>query len=397
MAISGIGGIVGQAPEVPEVQSGLDVGVSEIAGGTNGEVLYDNNGVLGEYNNTQLTAQINVFTSTLSGAAPASGGGTDNYLRADGTWDIPPGGSYANPTGTVGLTVVDGTATTAMRSDAAPPLSQSIQPTWTSPHTWTGTGPQLTIGANSGNIGQIALLGSTSGTITIQPQAAAGTYNFNLPTTAGTSGYYLTSGGGSGSPMTWTEPVGVFTSSANGLVPASGGGTTNFLRADGTWDAPPTTSPGGSSGQVQYNSSGSFAGSSNLTFSSNTLSTSYLSVTDGDFYVSTNGVIAPKYTAQSLTASGGTLTIDLSQGNIVVITMTANTTIAYSNINPGFWTFIVKQNATGGYTLTWNSSTMFVAGQTPAQTTSANAIDIYSFISDGTYLYGSFVPNMVAI
>ena len=31
----------------------------------------------------------------------------------------------------------------------------------------------------------------------------------------------------------------VFTSVANGLAPASGGGTTNFLRADGTWAAPP--------------------------------------------------------------------------------------------------------------------------------------------------------------
>jgi hypothetical protein len=32
----------------------------------------------------------------------------------------------------------------------------------------------------------------------------------------------------------------VFTSSLNGLVPASGGGTTNFLRADGTWAAIPS-------------------------------------------------------------------------------------------------------------------------------------------------------------
>lgn len=30
----------------------------------------------------------------------------------------------------------------------------------------------------------------------------------------------------------------VFTSSANGLVPSSGGGTVNYLRADGTWNAP---------------------------------------------------------------------------------------------------------------------------------------------------------------
>jgi hypothetical protein len=55
--------------------------------------------------------------------------------------------------------------------------------------------------------GILNISGSTSGTITIQPQAAAGTYNFNLPTTAGTSGYVLTSGGGSSSPMTWTNPA----------------------------------------------------------------------------------------------------------------------------------------------------------------------------------------------
>ncbi len=34
---------------------------------------------------------------------------------------------------------------------------------------------------------------------------------------------------------------GVFTSSTNGLAPASGGGAVNYLRADGTWDAPPNS------------------------------------------------------------------------------------------------------------------------------------------------------------
>ena len=37
-----------------------------------------------------------------------------------------------------------------------------------------------------------------------------------------------------------------FTSSANGVAPSSGGGTTNFLRADGSWAAPTGTGPGGS-------------------------------------------------------------------------------------------------------------------------------------------------------
>lgn len=46
----------------------------------------------------------------------------------------------ANPTASVGLTAVNGVATTAMRSDAAPPLDQSIAPTWTNIHLWDRSG-----------------------------------------------------------------------------------------------------------------------------------------------------------------------------------------------------------------------------------------------------------------
>lgn len=49
------------------------------------------------------------------------------------------GGSVANPTATIGLTAVNGTATSAIRSDGAPALSQSISPTWTGTHTFTNS------------------------------------------------------------------------------------------------------------------------------------------------------------------------------------------------------------------------------------------------------------------
>lgn len=39
----------------------------------------------------QLTDLVNQFTSSLSGDVPGSGGGTANFLRADGTWQVPPG------------------------------------------------------------------------------------------------------------------------------------------------------------------------------------------------------------------------------------------------------------------------------------------------------------------
>lgn len=40
----------------------------------------------------QATALLDTFTSGAKGLAPASGGGTTNFLRADGTWAAPSGG-----------------------------------------------------------------------------------------------------------------------------------------------------------------------------------------------------------------------------------------------------------------------------------------------------------------
>lgn len=45
---------------------------------------------------TQATALLDTFTSALKGLAPASGGGTSNFLRADGTWAAPGGSGAAD-------------------------------------------------------------------------------------------------------------------------------------------------------------------------------------------------------------------------------------------------------------------------------------------------------------
>ena len=43
----------------------------------------------------------------------------------------------ANPSATIGLSAVNGSATTFLRSDAAPALDQAISPTWSGTHTWS--------------------------------------------------------------------------------------------------------------------------------------------------------------------------------------------------------------------------------------------------------------------
>lgn len=40
---------------------------------------------------TQATSMLDLFTSTLKGLTPLSGGGIANFLRADGSWAVPPG------------------------------------------------------------------------------------------------------------------------------------------------------------------------------------------------------------------------------------------------------------------------------------------------------------------
>lgn len=53
----------------------------------------------------QLTTLVDIFTSTLKGAVPGSGGGSTNFLRADGVWAAPPGagGGEANTASNVGV------------------------------------------------------------------------------------------------------------------------------------------------------------------------------------------------------------------------------------------------------------------------------------------------------
>lgn len=45
-----------------------------------------------ELTGTQATSLLDVFSDAAKGLAPASGGGTTNFLRADGNWAVPAGG-----------------------------------------------------------------------------------------------------------------------------------------------------------------------------------------------------------------------------------------------------------------------------------------------------------------
>lgn len=59
------------------------------------------------------------------------------------------GGALANPSSVIGLAAVNGVATSGMRSDGAPALSQAIVPTWTGLHTFSAG---ATVSTTSGSV-----------------------------------------------------------------------------------------------------------------------------------------------------------------------------------------------------------------------------------------------------
>lgn len=85
-----------------------------------------------------------LLVPTVSGTLVGSASSPLSIASTTGTISCPTclttSGGFANPTASVGLSAVNGVATTAMRSDSAPPLSQAIVPTWTGIHTWSADG-----------------------------------------------------------------------------------------------------------------------------------------------------------------------------------------------------------------------------------------------------------------
>lgn len=109
------------------------VGASFIAAGSPTQVQFNNGGAFGGLSEPSLTSKIIPFTTTISGSVPASGGGTTNFLRADGTFQ--PIGAASLPAGVNANTLITKTANYSIaNTDCGSTLSGTGGPwTWTLP------------------------------------------------------------------------------------------------------------------------------------------------------------------------------------------------------------------------------------------------------------------------
>jgi len=219
---------------------------------------------------TQATTLLDTFTSSLKGLAPSSGGGTANFLRADGTWAAPGvvdadyGDITVSGTGAV-WTIDNNTVSLAKMADMA--TSSLIYRKTAGPgdpevNTLATLKTDLGLtGTNSGDqtitlTSDVTGSGTGSFATTIANDAVTNAKLANMA--ASTIKGRVTGSTGDPEDLTGTQAttlLDTFTSSLKGLAPASGGGTSTFLRADGTWVAPGGVADG-DKGDITVSSSG---------------------------------------------------------------------------------------------------------------------------------------------
>lgn len=101
-----------------------------------------------------------------------------------------------------------------------------------------------------------------------------------------------------------------------------------------------------------------------------------------------------KETTASATASTSSVTVNLSNGNVQVLTLAANTTITLSGATNGVacsLSLYIKQDSTGSRTLTWPSSVKWPGAAAPVLSTGANKVDlvVLETLDGGSTWYGS--------
>ena len=105
--------------------------------------------------------------------------------------------------------------------------------------------------------------------------------------------------------------------------------------------------------------------------------------------------LAQEYTAQqnfnaTTLTDGVNISWDLNTNQVASVTLAGNRTLdnPTNQVDGSSYTVIVRQDATGSRTLAYGTAYLFSGGVAPILSTGVSAVDILTFISDGTNMFG---------
>lgn len=101
------------------------------------------------------------------------------------------------------------------------------------------------------------------------------------------------------------------------------------------------------------------------------------------------------FNATALTITSGTVSWNLAENQVATLEVTTNSTMN-TPTNPqagATYVLIVTQGTSGNNTLSYSTAYKFSGGDVPVLSTGSAQVDVLSFISDGTVLYGVASQN----
>lgn len=104
------------------------------------------------------------------------------------------------------------------------------------------------------------------------------------------------------------------------------------------------------------------------------------------------GRVGPDYFGVTLSESGGNVDWDLDDAVVATVTLTGDWQLnnpSNKEANRTYLLFVIQDGA-GGHTLTFDTDFKWPGGTAPTITSGAGAVDVITFLSDGTNMFGVY-------
>jgi len=322
---------------------------------------------------TQATALLDTFTTSLKGLAPASGGGTSNFLRADGTWAAP----TTTVSGNLNVGIV--TATSFVKSGGT--SSQFLKADGSVDSNTYITSASVGNGTLSLGVSGTGLSGSASFTAN---QSGNTTFTVTSNATSANTANAIVSRDGSGNFIAGIITATTFSGALSG----------NATSATTATSATSATSAGSVTNSVTFNNAGTgavsgttFNGSAAQTISHNTIGASPLA---GSTSLTTTGTVTTGTWSGSFGSVSGANLTSLTAGNL---TGTIPSAVLGNSVHFIGTTSIALNRASASQSLTGVSIDGSSGSCTGNSATATQTITTVTGTNSADLVYGNMADN----